>query len=197
MMADIEIRRPVLQAQIRWVFRTTLGSSVVQLDAIKRVAEGIKTIEHYATRHSQLDRCLQTMVRSGLIGLREENCAKRASGSSARGDAAVVDGPACSDITRGAGSAGRCQRAGGGGIDVLGEGQIVAQSPHVSRRHAEIRGDLVLNGQIQLITVRPLEILRETEEWATRSDELWGNEWKWINTGNALGCAGRTNYGRA
>src|ERR1700693_823645 len=73
----------------------------------------------------------------------------------------------------------------------------MAQSPDVSRRHAEIRGDLALDGQIQLIAVRPLEILDETEEWATGCDELWWNEWKWINTGNAAACAGRTNYGWA
>src|ERR1700730_10501477 len=177
LMADIEIRRPVLQAQIRRVFRTTLGSGVVQLDAIKRMAEGIETIKHYSARHSHLDRSLQPMVRSGLIGLREEHGAKRASGRCAGRDAAVVDGPACGDITRGAGRAGRGKSAGGRGIDVLREGQIVAESPHISRGHAEIRGDLALNGQIQLITVRPLEILSETEEWTTRSDELWRNEW--------------------
>src|ERR1700688_1746178 len=121
-MTDIEIGRPVLQAQIRWVFRTTLGSIVVQLDAIKRMAEGIKTVKHYSARHSHLDRRLQTMVRSGLIGLCTEHGAKRASGCCAGGDAVVVDRPACGDITRGAGRTGRCKSAGGRRIDVLGEG---------------------------------------------------------------------------
>src|ERR1700731_4766022 len=140
-MADIEIRRPVLQAQIRRVFRTTLSRVVVQLDAIKRMAESIKTVKHYSTRHSHLDGRLQTMGRSGLIGLREADRAKRASGCGAGSDAAVVDGPACRDITRGAGCAGRCESAGGRRIDVLREGQIVTQSPHISSRDAEIRGD--------------------------------------------------------
>src|ERR1700686_2947553 len=108
-MADIEIRRPVLQAQIRWVFRTSLSHVVVQLDAIKRVAEGIKTIKHYSTCHSHLYRRLAPFSsRNPIKPLRTMVC-RRASGRGAGGDARIVDGSASGDVARGAGRAGRCK----------------------------------------------------------------------------------------
>src|SRR6266404_1103357 len=118
-MAEIEIRWATLQAQIRWILGTSLCGVVVQLDAIKRVAEGIKTVKHHAARQSHLGRRLQTVVRSGLIGLSEQNRTKRASGRGAGGYACIVDWPARGDVSRGAGRADGCKSAGGGRIDIL------------------------------------------------------------------------------
>ncbi len=43
-MADIEIRRSPLQPQIGHIFRAALCGGVVELNAIKRVAERIKAV---------------------------------------------------------------------------------------------------------------------------------------------------------
>src|SRR4029077_9177453 len=81
-------------------------------------------------------------------------------------------------------------------IDVLCEGQIVAQSANVSRGHAEIRGDLPLDGEIELIAIRPLEVLGEAEERPSGSKELRRNERKRIGAGYAAAAPGGTSHGR-
>ncbi len=70
----------------------------------------------------------------------------------------------------------------------------MAQGPHVRRRNAQIRSDLVLHGEIELIAIGPLEILREAEEWAARCKELWRNERKRISTGDADTRTGRARH---
>ena len=52
LMAKIEIRRAAFQAQIGHIFRAALGGGVVELNAVKRVAESVKPVQHQAMRNS-------------------------------------------------------------------------------------------------------------------------------------------------
>ena len=131
-----------------------------------------------------------------MIGLHKENSAKRASGRCASGDARIVDWAACHDVACSAGRASGCERTGRGGIDVLCKRQVVAHGADVSRGHAEIRCDLPLDGEIELIAIRPLEILREAEERPSRSEKLRRNEWKRINAAYAAATPGATRHRR-
>ena len=65
---------------------------------------------------------------------------------------------------------------------------------HIGRRHAEIRGDLPLDGKIQLIAIRPLEILREAEERTSGSEELRRNKRERIRAAYAAAAPGGTSY---
>src|SRR5580658_2269077 len=195
-MAEIEVRWSSFQAQIVHILRTALRGVVVELDAVKRVAVGVKAVEHYTARHSQLCRRLQPIVGSCLIRLREKDRSKRASRCCASSDAGVINWAACHDVTGGACRAGGNKSAGRRSIDVLRERQIVAEVTDVGRRDAEIRGDLPLDREIELVAIRPLEILRKAEEGASGSEELRRNERKWIGTADAAAAAvpRRTSY---
>src|SRR6202041_145186 len=189
LMAEIEVRWTSFQAQIGHILRTALRGVVVELDAVKRVAVGVKAVEHDTARHSQLCRRLQPIIGSRLIRLREQDSPERATRRCASRDAGIIDRAACNDVTCGAGGAGRSQSAGGGSIDVLGKRQIVAEVADVGRGDAEIRGDLPLDREIELVAIRPLEILRKPEEGASGGEELGRNERKWIGAADAAAAA--------
>src|SRR5580658_3369006 len=138
LMAEIEVRWPSFQAQIGHILRTALRGVVVELDAVKGVAVGVKAVEHYTARHSQLCRRLQPIVGSCLIRLREKDRSKRASRCCASSDAGVINWAACHDVTGGACRAAGNKSAGRRSIDVLRERQIVAEVTDVGRGDAEI-----------------------------------------------------------
>src|SRR6266446_8823633 len=71
---------------------------------------------------------------------------------------------------------------------------MVGQIAHVSGRHAEIRGDLPLDREIELIAIRPLEILREAEERPSGSEKLRRNERKRISAAYAAATSGGTSH---
>jgi len=71
------------------------------------------------------------------------------------------------------------------------KGKSWLRVPTYAAENAQIRSDLVLNGEIELIAIGPLEIFREAEEWAARCKELRRNERKRISTGDADTRTGR------
>src|SRR5579859_4163866 len=79
-----------------------LGGVVIQLHAVKGMAESVKTVEHHAAGHAHLDGSFQTVVGGRLIGLCKQQGAKGATPAGAGGRTGVVDGAPLGNIARSA-----------------------------------------------------------------------------------------------
>ena len=153
-MTLVVVRPSAFECQIVKVLGAAVGARAVHLGTGQGLAKCVEAADAEVLAHGLLDVDLQRVVGSGAVGLHDID----------GGELAPSSGPPAVDVgSRGSGAA-------EGIVDVGRERQVMAESADVSRRHGESARDLPLDGEVELIAERPLEVESDGQQTGGKNE---------------------------